>query len=183
MREVICFSADTQLNGNTVQGYAAKFGVLSHDLGGFRTRLQPDCFSKAMQKLDCTLNLDHDDSRLLGRTTSGTLQVRQDETGLWFSAQLPNTTVGNDARELLDRGDISECSFAVLIAKSRFVEEEDLLIRELQEIDELLDVSLVVRPAFPKTEVSLHALEKWKKSRCKPRLLDAKLKQLMAKVI
>lgn len=97
MREVVCFQATPTIEENRVAGYAAKFGVLSHDMGGYHTRLRQGCFSSALETADCTLNLGHDDSRLLGRTTSGTLRLLQNGTGLWFDCDLPNTTAGADA--------------------------------------------------------------------------------------
>ena len=64
--------------------------------------------------------------------------------------------------------------------KADFAEEDDLIVREIFDVAELLDVSLVVRPAFPSTEVQLHALDEWRRQRPKPRLLTARLRQLAA---
>lgn len=150
--------------GNRVVGYAAKFGTLSHpQQSGARYRIRPEAFSTALQNTewDTTLNLDHDDSRLLARTKSGTLQLAQDEIGLRFTAVLPDTTAGRDAKELLARGDLYECSFAYEVHPDTWqqVKDNGETIREIVNVAVLLDVSLVVRAAFPNTEVDLRSRE------------------------
>jgi len=179
-KEVVYFASQPTLKRNRVSGYAATFGPLSCDRGGYHVRLLPGCFSRSLETVDCTLNLDHDDKRLLGRTLSGTLRLEQTDTGLYYEADLPNTTTGQDARELLERKDYQACSFAVSGMVGTFLEENDIIVYEVADIAELFDVSLVVRPAFPKTEVNLHAFEAWQRHRPKPLLLQARLRQLMA---
>jgi HK97 family phage prohead protease len=59
---------------------------------------------------------DHKQELLLGRTTSGTLTLNPDQTGLKFTCSLPATSSGNDLAESLRRGDIDSCSFGFSVA-------------------------------------------------------------------
>jgi HK97 family phage prohead protease len=64
---------------------------------------------------DVAMLVDHDGSKLLGRTASGTLQLREDAHGLAFTCQLPHTQLADDVLELTRRGDIRACSFGFTV--------------------------------------------------------------------
>ena len=151
--------------GTTIVGYAAKYNVVSEDLGGFREILLPGCFDLA-NSLDIICNVDHDDRKMLGRTTSGTLTVETDSIGLKFRCLVPDTTVGRDVCEQLRPrgnkkiGDLSGCSFAFDTQPDS--DEWDLLdntpLRKVVRGALVFDVALVTHPAYPNTEVALRSL-------------------------
>ena len=65
--------------GRTVSGYAALYNSESEDLGGFREVIAPGAFRSVLQKSpDVILNFNHDANYILGRTSAGTLQLRED---------------------------------------------------------------------------------------------------------
>lgn len=147
-----------KVEGRKVTGYAAVFNRWSHPLFGyFRERIHPDAF-KNTNFTDAVANYNHDDGQILARTSSGTLNVTTDENGLKFEFEMPNTTLGNDLLVLTERGDVAHCSFRFTVKsdkweKSKLKEiEED---RTLLEIDNVYDVSLVTRPAYPQTSVDI----------------------------
>ena len=92
-------------------GYAAVYNVLSRDLGGFREQVLPSAFTKTLQEADVRAYQDHNHALFLGRTSSGTLQLRSDDHGLYYEVTLPDTTAGRDAAALLERGDMVGSSF------------------------------------------------------------------------
>lgn len=93
-------------------GYAARFNSRSHDLGGFVEVIEPGAFAESLAtSRDIIATFNHDETRLLGRTSSGTLHVYEDERGLGYDLDLPDTTVGRDVAELLSRGDLTGSSF------------------------------------------------------------------------
>ena len=103
---------------------------------------------------DVVLLVDHD-GLPLARTTSGTLNLREDSKGLYVSAQLDS----NDpdvARLLpkLQRGDLSKMSVAFQALEEDWSENRDK--REIKGV-ELFDVSVVTRPANPATTVAVRA--------------------------
>jgi HK97 family phage prohead protease len=55
---------------------------------------------------------------LLGRTRSGTLKLSEDDRGLRYSIQLPDTQHGNDVLELMKRGDLGGASFGFSVPEN-----------------------------------------------------------------
>lgn len=138
-----------------IAGYAAKFNRKSVDLGWFREIVKPGAFSRSLrEKADVRMLINHDANMILGRTSSGTLSLREDEVGLKFRCELPDTSYARDLRESISRGDISQCSFGFVIRKWAWTEEDDEgdTLRELMDVD-LFDTSAVTFPAYPDTEV------------------------------
>ena len=59
-------------DGRKMRGTAVVFNQLSENLGGFREQIDPAAFDAAdISDVRCLFN--HDDSMVLGRTSSGTL--------------------------------------------------------------------------------------------------------------
>ena len=138
-------------------GYAASFNTLSRDLGGFKERLAPGCFSRSLKAggdVKCLFN--HDPSAILGRLENDTLTVEEDSRGLKFRCQLnPASQQHRDIYESVKRGDVSECSFAFTIngdAGEDWSEATDergaRFIRRTITDCNLLDVSAVTNPAY-----------------------------------
>ena len=88
---------------------------------------------------------------MLGRTRSGTLELRETGAGLEYRIALPETTTGNDLRTLAQRGDLGGMSFG-------FVATDEVWrgdTRELRAV-ELHEVSVVQAwPAYEQTTVSV----------------------------
>lgn len=145
-------------------GYAFKTNSLSqlmqHEKYGlFREVLRPGVVTRALaNKPDVKLNIDHDNGRIIARTTAGNLRLSEDAVGLSIDASLPNTTKANDLKEDVRVGNITSMSFAFTVAPDgeRWRREGDIHIRELLDIN-LFDVSCVVDPAYLSTEVGLRS--------------------------
>ena len=136
-----------------IEGYAAVFDQLSDNLGGFREKIRQGTFSRAIREgQDVRALVDHDASKLLGRTTAGTLRLNEDSHGLEFSVSVPNTTVGNDALVSVARGDMNQASFGFRVKQDTWSNNHS--VRELLDVD-LFDVSVVTYPAYPQTSVSV----------------------------
>jgi HK97 family phage prohead protease len=140
----------------TITGYAAVFGVLSVDFGGWQETIAPGAFTRSlMTNPDVVCLRDHNSSILLGRTRSKTLSLEQDSVGLRFTCLLPDTTQASDLVALMERGDIDGCSFSFIAVMEDWKTNEDgLTVRTVIEAD-LFDVSVVSEPAYPDTSVSL----------------------------
>ncbi|WP_418991732.1 HK97 family phage prohead protease [Alistipes sp.] len=172
--EVRCLSTDLRIEqrdaetvSRTITGYAAKFDVWSEPImGWFREKIAPGAFSGCDLE-DVIMCISHRDDAILSRTMSGTLQLAVDEVGLRFSFEAPNTTLGNDMLELVRRGDISKCSFRFGVAEDAWVYTDeqnglDTDERTILKFSRVVDVSLVVFPAYPDTEASVRHLEERK---------------------
>ena len=146
--------------GNTMTaiGYASVFNRLSQNLGGFVERVAQGTFAKTIQEADVRALFNHDADQVLGRSKSGTLRMQEDEKGLRYEIDLPNTQLGRDLAALLQRGDISGSSFGFTTISDEWGETEDgYPLRTLTEV-KLRDVSPVTFPAYTSSEASLRSL-------------------------
>jgi HK97 family phage prohead protease len=143
-------------DGPKVAGYAAVFNVET-DIGGmFREKIAPGAFAKAIQG-DIRSLFDHNTALILGRTKSGTLRLSEDERGLRYEVDLPDTQAGRDLRVSMDRGDIDGSSFAFRVLKQSWDESRDIPLRTIEEV-ELYEVGPVTFPQYPEAEVGLRSL-------------------------
>lgn len=143
-------------------GYAALFNVQSEDLGGFREVLLPGAFDRALSEShDVRALLNHDSNIILGRTKAGTLRLSVDEKGLQAEIDIPETQAGRDTLTSVERGDLSQMSFAFWVKTDDWRMQDGFAIREVSDLD-LLDVSVVAYPAYAQTEVHVaqRALDK-----------------------
>jgi HK97 family phage prohead protease len=147
-----------QREGQTyLTGYAANYGVLSEDLGGWRERIQPGFFARALRDQHDVRHLqNHNPDLVLGRTKAGTTTLREDAQGLAFETRLGKRSYEVDLAESVERGDVDEMSFGFVVAKGgeRWVKENGVEVRELLD-GELFDVSTVTYPAYPGTTAGL----------------------------
>lgn len=143
--------------GYTLFGHAAVFHDLSENLGGFRERIDPGAFAKVLSgRPDTRALFNHDPNLVLARTTNGTLRMSEDEIGLHYEADVADTTYGRDLKVLLERGDVTQSSFAFRVAAGgdEWLEDQETggLIRVISEFSQLFDVSPVTYPAYPTTD-------------------------------
>lgn len=152
-------SADTKSSPGTMVGYALKFNTLSQNLGGFVETIAPGAVDKSLADgLDVLARYNHEDNMLLGRTSSGTLRLSVDETGLMYEVDLPNTTVGRDIAELAARGDVYQSSFAFMTIDDEWgYTDQGFPLRTLNSV-RLVDVAPVNTPAYLDTSSAMRSL-------------------------
>ena len=98
---------------------------------------------------------DHDATRLLGRTKSGTLKLAEDSAGLHFELPVPDTGPGRDVLALAERGDLGGMSFGFLVPEGGETWSGNR--RTLTALD-LFEVSVVSSwPAYEGTTVTARA--------------------------
>ncbi|MDG0843375.1 HK97 family phage prohead protease [Staphylococcus equorum] len=139
-----------------VEGYALRFNTLSNDLGGFVETISPQAL-KDTDLTDVRCLIDHDSSKVLGRTASETLSLNIDDEGLYFRCQLPDTSYSRDLYENIRLGNINQCSFGFILDEDGdTIEKRDdgLFKRTLNKIKSLFDVSVVTFPAYQDTDVA-----------------------------
>lgn len=131
-----------------IRGYAAVYNADSEDLGGFIERIAVGAFDGVLDN-DVRCYINHDENRLVGRVSSGTLVIGVDERGLYYEAKLPDTSYARDLKVLMERGDITESSFAFLIEDDTWEQRDGVTYRIITKVSRLLDVSPVSQPAYP----------------------------------
>lgn len=139
-------------------GYAAVFNRRSLDLGGFTEVIDRNAFAKTVTEADVVGLWNHDEGRLLGRVSSGTLRLSTDDRGLAYEIDLPDTADGRDVAVLLGRGDVRGSSFGFRVIRDEWHQDDQgAVTRTLLEVA-LIDVSPVARPAYPDTDAAVRSL-------------------------
>ncbi len=143
----------------TLRGYAAKFEKLSHPLYGFTEKIRRGAFSRSLKEGNVRALWNHNTDWVLGSTKNGTLRLMEDDIGLKFEIDLPDTTVGRDAGVTVSRGDVDGMSFAFETRKQEWDEKKpDNVIRTLIDVD-LKEISPTAFPAYPQTKVSARSVK------------------------
>lgn len=143
--------------GNTLIGHAAMFNSPTTIMGMFREQIAPRAFKKSIKENDIRALFNHDTNIVLGRNKAGTLRLVEDLSGLAYEIDLPDTQAARDLWTSIDRGDITQSSFAFeTIKETRESADPDTTDLPLITVREakLYDVSPVVFPAYEDTDVS-----------------------------
>lgn len=143
--------------GMTITGHASVFDE-PYELWGFREQVSRGAFKKSLKEADVAALWNHDPNVILGRNKSGSLRLTEDERGLYYEVDLPDTQAARDLYTLIQRGDVYQSSFAFEVVKESWDypkgEAKDLPLRTIKEV-RLYDVSPVTYPASPSTDVDV----------------------------
>lgn len=151
-------------DSRTVEGYAAVFNSDSEIMwGSWVERIAPGAFSEVL-KDDAVALFNHDPNLILARNGVN-MTVTEDERGLKYRFDAPNTTAGNDLLENLRNGNIKQSSFAFTVKEETWNDSKDRSkpsIRTINKVERLYDVSPVTYPAYPDTTVAQRSFQGWK---------------------
>jgi uncharacterized protein len=144
--------------GLVLRGHAALFNVETVIAGLFREVIRPGAFSEAIGRDDVRCLFNHSADYVLGRTTAGTLRLSEDRVGLRYDVDLPGSQWAKDFVLSVERGDITQSSFAFLADLDEWppTKRDELPLRVIRRA-RLFDVSPVTHPAYEQTTVSAHA--------------------------
>lgn len=150
----------TDIESRKIEGYAAVFNddyTKLQDRWGdaFYEKISRGAFLKtlASKERDKFMLLNHDWNKVVGRTNSN-LTLEEDDHGLRFSLEVPNTSDGNDLLENVRLGLIKGCSFGFNIVDSKSRWDDDwTFYRDITEVD-LFEVTATPIPAYGDTEIA-----------------------------
>lgn len=110
---------------------------------------------------DVLLTVNHNLSDIpLARSRGGqpgeTMQLSVDNYNCRITAQLDveNNPQARALHSAVSRGDITGMSFMFHVKEDSWERENDVLVRHIQKIDKIVDVSAVTIPAYPSTSIS-----------------------------
>jgi HK97 family phage prohead protease/HK97 family phage major capsid protein len=155
-----------------IEGYAALYDNETN-IGPFKESISRGAFDNVLDN-DVRALINHDPSLVLGRTSSGTLELTTDDVGLKYRVKLGNQQYATDLYESIQRGDISQSSFAFTIKDQTW--SEDRSSRSVDEVAQLLDVSPVTYPAYKEATVVAREEEQVKEIRTAEAEPSAKIK-------
>jgi HK97 family phage prohead protease len=147
-----------------IRGVAIVFNSLSVNLGGFREIIRPEAVDRTLREgLDVRALVDHDSSKIIGRTKSGTLALKKTKRGLEVTIDPPNTSYARDLVESVSRGDISGMSFGFRVLDDDWQVEDEMPTRYVSDMI-VSEVSAVTFPAYPATDVAMRSLERFQQA-------------------
>lgn len=139
-----------------ISGYAAVFNSRTSIGDYFDEVIKPGAFKGSISEDESDIRalFNHDWDKVLGRTKSETLSLSEDDKGLKFELELPNTTYARDLAESMERGDIDQCSFGFFVTGEEWDYNSEPALRTITDVD-LYEISVVSIPAYDDTEASL----------------------------
>lgn len=143
-----------------IEGYFAVFNSIYQIAPDMSESVAPGAFTETLDG-DIRALIDHETMYVLGRTAAGTLELREDETGLWGSILInPNDQDAMNLWHRVERGDVNQCSFGfdILNEDTEFLEDGSVhwTINRVK----LYEVSVCTFPAYAETSVEARKEDK-----------------------
>ena len=160
MMEKRQINSEFNIQSRTVEGYAVCFDTPSEDLGFIEIIHRGAITQDTINNSDVLAKFNHNDDKVLARSKngSGSLLLEVDDKGVRYLFDAPNTALGDELLEYLNRGDITSSSFAFTVPKTegaeRWYKKDGIIYRDIYQIDKLYDVSPVFQPAYQTTTCS-----------------------------
>jgi HK97 family phage prohead protease len=140
-----------------MSGHAAMFGQEADIMGVFRERIDSGAFKTAIGRDDVRALWNHNPDYVLGRNKAGTLQLKEDETGLAVEIDPPDTQWARDLMVSMKRGDVSQMSFGFRVTDQSWERVAGKLPLRIIRGVELFDVSPVTYPAYEGTDIHVRS--------------------------
>lgn len=111
-------------------------------------RIQPTAFDSALTSGEVVSYYNHDSNYLLGKRSSGTLELRKTANGLEYSVKFDATDPDHQkVVSKIKRGDISGSSFQFQVRKDNWKQEGNTKVRYIEDVN-LIEVGPVNQPAY-----------------------------------
>ena len=151
---------NTESGNPVIEGYFARFGDIYQLFDGATESIARGAFDDCLNG-DIRALYNHNADLVLARTTAGTMQVRQDENGLWGRIELdPDDTDAMNVYRRIARGSISGCSFGFDIEEEeRTVNADGSVHWTITKVNPLFEISPCVFPAYQGTSISARQAE------------------------
>ena len=143
-----------------LEGYFAVYGDIYNVWEGATESIAPGAFSESISG-DVRALYNHNDSLILGRTSAGTLELKDDSHGLYGRIKINrNDSDAMNAYERIKRGDVTGCSFGFNIESEETEYRDDGTVHwTITKVNPLYEVSPCVFPAYGATTVSARGAE------------------------
>lgn len=136
-----------------IEGYFAVFNTRYEMWEGAAETVLKGAFADTLGE-DIRALINHNTDFVLGRTTAGTLELSEDETGLFGRIKInKNDTDAMNLYARVQRGDVNQCSFGFDIVDETYkTDAQGNVLWELRKV-KLYEVSVVTFPAYEDTIV------------------------------
>ena len=145
----------------TIEGYFSVFGSIYEIAPGMTEEVAKGAFSRSLAGGDIRALTNHETTLVLGRTKAHTLELREDEHGLWGKISInPNDRDAMNLYERVKRGDVDQCSFGFEIVNQETDFREDGSVHWTIRDVNLYEVSACTFPAYRETNISARSEER-----------------------
>jgi len=146
-----------------VSGYVNKTNQHSEILGTtkqFKEKIAKGAFSKAIRAAkQINFLAEHDSKKILASTRNGSLELTEDEQGLFMSANISPTSWGRDFYQLIKDGILQNMSFGFRTIRDSWKNiGGNLYERTIEEL-ELFEVSVVEKPAYTSSTIAARGIK------------------------
>ena len=153
----ITYRAKKDSEKKVIQGYAVVFDSWT-DISSWgeiwKECIRKGAFTQSLKENSILALYNHDFNNVLARKDVN-MKLVEDDKGLYFEIELPDTTQGNDLYELIDKGIVNQCSFSGYVRKNLWSEDNGgNVLREILEID-LIEITITPIPAYEVTEAEV----------------------------
>ena len=147
---------------SVVFGYAAVFDVEAEVFPDMFELVERGAFAQTLRSKDEVLALAHHDvTKILGRSTEGSLELRTDSKGLFAEITLADTTLGRDMLEDVRAKNLKGMSFGFEVRKAPFTNRNGHDLRLLRDLN-LREVSIVTNPQWDDTSIAVRSRDAWR---------------------
>lgn len=153
---------ETREDGETphISGYFAVFDSVYDIWPGMSESIRAGAFAGTLAG-DIRALTNHDTTLVLGRTTAGTLTLREDDKGLWGDIAInPNDSDAMNTWARVMRGDVTQCSIGFNIIREEAESKPDGSTHWTIEEIELFEVSVCTFPAYEETNISARSAQR-----------------------
>lgn len=161
VRPILTEFTTREENGTpTIEGYFAVFNSIYEIAPGMTESVAQGAFSDTLSG-DIRALTNHDTTLVLGRTKAHTLELKQDEHGLWGKISInPKDADAMNLYERVKRGDVDQCSFGFdIIDEETEFRDDDTMHWTIKAV-KLYEVSCCTFPAYQETNISARSSEK-----------------------
>lgn len=143
-----------------LEGYFARFDDVYEVAEGATESIARGAFAEAI-KGDVRALYNHNSDIVLGRTSAGTLMLKETDEGLWGSILInQKDSQAMDAYQRIIRHDITGCSFGFSIPKDGEIttrKDDGSIHWTITRVDPLYEISPVTFPAYEATSIAARA--------------------------
>lgn len=157
-RSVEEFQLEERADGRPVlHGYGAPFNKFSEDLGGWRERIEPGAFARALKENDIFIIRSHNPDLLLAGTVNGTLKLEENTRGLKFELELDDTETAIRTVKEIKSGLLRGMSIGFWLypdgSKWERTKDDQIIRHLLPDGVDLREISTTAFPAYAQTSV------------------------------
>lgn len=146
-------NANDEAAEKIISGYFIVFNSETELYEGCFEEIAPESFDN-VDLSDVRALIDHETSKVLGRTKPGTLTLSVDAKGVYGEIKVnENDTEAMNLYSRVQRGDVDQCSFGFNILDEAMETRDDGSYKFTIKAIELFEVSVVTFPAYADTAV------------------------------